>query len=262
MSDKSPSPQPAFDLSGKIALITGGNRGLGFAIADALAGAGAKIVIAARDDQTAGECIAKLRGQGTDCIFVQTDVAQEESRSRCVEAAVAHFGSLHILVNNAGISIRKLPEQLSLEDWESVIAVNLTAPFALARLAYPHIKRAGGGKIINIGSLYSTFGAPMVAPYAASKGGVVQLTRALATAWAKDAIQVNALIPGWHDTDLTARARQDVAGLEERVVGRTPAGRWGTPDDIRGAAVFLASSASDFVTGASVVVDGGFSVQG
>jgi 2-deoxy-D-gluconate 3-dehydrogenase len=261
MQDESFQPQRLFDLSGKVALVTGGNRGLGFAIAEGLAGAGAKIVIAARDRQAGEEGLAKLRERGADCAFAQTDVAQEDSRRRCIDAAVSQFGRLDILVNNAGINIRKAPEQLSLDEWRSVIEINLTAPFALAALAYPHLKKAGG-KIINIGSLYSTFGAALVAPYAASKGGIVQLTRVLATAWAKDNIQVNALLPGWHDTELTVRARKDVTGLEERVIGRTPAGRWGTPQDILGAAVFLASPASDFVTGASLVVDGGFSAQG
>jgi 2-deoxy-D-gluconate 3-dehydrogenase len=122
--------------------------------------------------------------------------------------------------------------------------------------------RAGGGKIVNIGSMMSIFGASFTAPYAASKGGIVQLTKALATAWAKDNIQVNAVLPGWIDTELTRQARQQVAGLHERVLARTPAGRWGTPDDHAGIAVFLASPASDFVTGTAIAVDGGYSVQG
>ncbi|MEI9997570.1 MAG: glucose 1-dehydrogenase [Rhizomicrobium sp.] len=255
-------PRLLFDLTSKVALITGGNRGLGLAIAEGLAGFGAKIVIAARDQAAAEDSLATLRTSGADCIFVKTEVEGADSRQHCIEAAVDRFGRLDILVNNAGISIRKPPEELSLDEWHKVIEVNLTAPFALATAAYPALKKSGGGKIINIGSLYSTFGAPLVAPYAASKGGIVQLTRSLATAWAKDNIQVNALLPGWHDTELTARARTDVAGLNEKVLSRTPAGRWGTPADIRGAAIFLASPASDFVTGASLVVDGGFSVQG
>jgi 2-deoxy-D-gluconate 3-dehydrogenase len=131
-----------------------------------------------------------------------------------------------------------------------------------AQAVYPHMKAAGGGKIVNIGSMYSIFGAPLVAPYAASKGGVAQLTRSLATAWAADNIQVNAILPGWHDTDLTRSAREQVPGLNEIVMSRTPAGRWGEPDDLAGAAVFLASPASDFVTGVLLPVDGGFSARG
>jgi 2-deoxy-D-gluconate 3-dehydrogenase len=143
-----------------------------------------------------------------------------------------------------------------------VIATNLTSAFVCAQAAYPAMREAGGGKIINIGSMMSIFGASFTTPYAASKGGIVQMTRALATAWAKDNIQVNAVLPGWIDTNLTRKARADVAGLHDRVLARTPAGRWGTPEDHAGIAVFLASAASNFVTGAAIPVDGGYSVQG
>ena len=156
-----------------------------------------------------------------------------------------------ILINNAGINIRKPPEQLGLDEWRQVCG----------RAAHPHLKRAGGGKIINIGSMLSIFGASFAPAYGASKGGVVQLTRSQASAWAGDNIQVNAVLPGWIDTELTQRARQDVAGLNERVIARTPAGRWGRIDDLAGVAVFLASAASDFVTGTAIPVDGGYSMQ-
>jgi 2-deoxy-D-gluconate 3-dehydrogenase len=139
---------------------------------------------------------------------------------------------------------------------------NLTGAFLCAQAAYPAMKQAGGGKIINIGSMMSLFGAPYATPYAASKGGIVQMTKALATAWATDNIQVNAVLPGWIDTDLTRRARQEVPGLHERVLARTPAGRWGTPEDHAGIAVFLASPAAGFITGTAIPVDGGFSIQG
>ena len=143
-----------------------------------------------------------------------------------------------------------------------ILETNLTSAFMCCQAAYPAMKAAGGGKIINIGSMMSIFGASFTAPYAATKGGIVQLTRALACAWAKDGIQVNAVLPGWIDSALTRQARRDIQGLEERVVARTPAGRWGTPDDFAGIAVWLASPASDFVTGAAIPVDGGYSVQG
>jgi 2-deoxy-D-gluconate 3-dehydrogenase len=143
-----------------------------------------------------------------------------------------------------------------------VIDTNLSSAFLCCQAAYPAMLRAGGGKIVNIGSMMSIFGAPFTAAYAASKGGLVQLTRALATAWAKDNIQVNAVLPGWIDTDLTRRAREQVPGLHDRVVARTPAARWGTPDDLAGIAVFLASPASDFITGTAIPIDGGYSVQG
>jgi 2-deoxy-D-gluconate 3-dehydrogenase len=143
-----------------------------------------------------------------------------------------------------------------------VVNTNLTSAFLCAQAAYPEMKRAGGGKIINIGSMTSIFGVPFAAPYASAKGGIVQLSRALATSWARDNIQVNAVLPGWIDTDLTRTARKQVEGLHERVVARTPAGRWGAPEDFAGIAAFLASSASDFLTGTAIPVDGGYSVQG
>src|SRR5205807_4549821 len=141
---------------------------------------------------------------------------------------------------------------LQAEEWRLVLDTNLTSAFVASQAAYPHVKRAGGGKIINIGSMMSLFGASFVAPYGASKGGIVQLTKALATAWAKDNIQVNAVLPGWIDTALTRQARKDVQGLHERVLARTPAGRWGAPEDLAGVAVFLSSSSSDFVTGVAI----------
>ncbi len=157
--------------------------------------------------------------------------------------------------------MRKQPQDYTLEEWRLVVDTNLTAAFVASQAAYPHMKRAGGGKIVNIGSMMSLFGASFVAPYGASKGGIVQLTKALATAWAKDDIQVNAVLPGWIDTALTRRARAEVPGLHERVLARTPAGRWGTPEDLAGIAVFLCSAASDFVTGTAIPVDGGYSSQ-
>jgi 2-deoxy-D-gluconate 3-dehydrogenase len=143
-----------------------------------------------------------------------------------------------------------------------VLDANLTSAFVACQAAYPHFRTAKAGKIVNVGSMMSLFGASFVAPYGASKGGMVQLSRALAAAWAKDNVQVNAVLPGWIDTDLTRRARKDVAGLHERVLARTPAARWGTADDLAGVAVFLASRASDFVTGTAIPVDGGYSAQG
>jgi 2-deoxy-D-gluconate 3-dehydrogenase len=179
-----------------------------------------------------------------------------------IAAASEHFGRVDILVNNAGTNIRKQPHDYSLEEWSTVLDTNLTSIFLCCQAAYPAMVQAGAGKIINIGSMMSIFGAPFASAYAASKGGVVQLTRALATAWAKQNIQVNAVLPGWIDTTLTRKARQEVQGLHERVVARTPAQRWGTPQDMAGIAVFLASGASDFVTGTAIPVDGGYSVQG
>jgi len=164
------------------------------------------------------------------------------------------------LVNNAGTAIRKMPQDYTEEEWHQVLDTNLTGAFFCSQAAYAPMKAGGGGKMINIGSMMSLFGAPYATPYASSKGGIVQMTRAMATAWAKDNIQVNAVLPGWIDTDLTRRARREVPGLHERVENRTPAGRWGTPPDMAGIAAFLASPASDFVTGTAIPVDGGYSI--
>jgi 2-deoxy-D-gluconate 3-dehydrogenase len=173
----------------------------------------------------------------------------------------ARHAQVDILVNNAGTTVRKMPQDLSLSDWHQVMDTNLTSAFLCSRAVHPHLQRAGGGKVINIGSMLSIFGAPYASAYGASKGGVVQFTRSLATAWAGDNIQVNAVLPGWIDTELTQGARQQVAGLYERVLARTPAGRWGAPGDLAGVAVFLASAASDFITGTAIPVDGGYSVS-
>jgi len=251
-----------FDLTGRVAIVTGGNGGIGLGMARGLAQAGAAVVLAARNVGKSTDAVKELEAMGAKAAMVKVDVTSEASCREMVQKAVDRFGRLDILVNNAGTNIRKQPQEYSLQEWHMVLDTNLTSAFACAQAAYPAMVRAGGGKIINIGSMMSIFGASFTAPYAASKGGMVQLTRALATAWAKDNIQVNAVLPGWIDTDLTRKAREQVSGLHERVLARTPAGRWGTPDDHAGIAVFLASPASDFVTGTAIPVDGGYSVQG
>ena len=246
-----------FDLKGKAALVTGGNGGIGLGMAQALAAAGARVAIAGRD-ATKNATAARAVGG----IAIAADMLDERACRGMVSEAVDKLGRLDILVNNAGINIRKRPEEYSLDEFRRVIDSNLTSAFVACQAAYPHLQQAGGGKIVNIGSMMSIFGASFVAAYGSSKGGIVQLTRALACAWAKDNIQVNAVLPGWIDTALTQRARSEIGGLHERVVARTPAGRWGTPEDMGGIAVFLCSPASDFITGTAIPVDGGYSVQG
>jgi len=248
-----------FDLQGKAALVTGGNGGIGLGMARALARAGAKVAIAGRD---AAKNAAAAKALSGEALTIQADLRKEASCRAMVDEAAGKLGRLDILVNNAGINIRKQPQEYALEEWREVLDTNLTSAFVAARAAYPHMKRAGAGKIVNIGSMMSIFGAAFVAPYGASKGGIVQLTRSLACAWARDNIQVNAVLPGWIDTALTRQARKDVPGLHERVLARTPAGRWGEPEDLAGIAVFLCSKASDFVTGTAIPVDGGYSVAG
>ena len=247
-----------FDLSGRVAVITGGNGGIGLGMARGLAQAGARIVVAARNADKAEAAVAALGGQSA---FIAFDVADENSCRAMIAEAAERFDRLDILVNNAGTSIRKPPETYTAAEWHAVLDTNLTGAFLCSQAAHAAMKR-GGGKIINIGSMFSLFGSAYAAPYAASKGALVQLTKSLATAWAEDNIQVNAVLPGWIDTELTRDARRQVTGLHERVLARTPAGRWGVPDDLAGVAVFLASAASDFVIGAVIPVDGGFAAMG
>jgi 2-dehydro-3-deoxy-D-gluconate 5-dehydrogenase len=250
-----------FDLKGRVAIVTGGNGGIGLGMARGLASAGAAIVVAARNEQKSAAAVAELQAAGVDSGFIAVDVAQEPSCRALVEATLARFGRLDILVNNAGVNTRKQPEAYGPAEWHEIVDVNLAGAFFCAQAAYPAMLKAGGGKIINVGSMTSIFGASFAAPYAASKGGIVQLTRSLAVAWAKDNIQVNAVLPGWIDTELTEGARRQIEGLQERVVARTPTGRWGRPADFAGVTVFLASPASDFVTGTAIPIDGGYSVQ-
>ena len=249
-----------FDLKGKVAVVTGGNGGIGLGMAKGLAQAGAKIAIAAQNAEKAKGAIAEIEKLGTEAAFFPVDVGKEPDCRKMIVAVAAKFGRLDILVNCSGIAIRKRPETYTDDEWRKVLDINLTGTFACSQAAYAEMKKAGGGKIINIGSLMSIFGGPLSAPYAASKGAVVQLTKSLAAAWAKDNIQVNVILPGWIDTELTVAARQQMEGLDEKVHTRTPAGRWGKPEEFAGIAVFLASGASSYVTGAAITVDGGYSV--
>jgi 2-deoxy-D-gluconate 3-dehydrogenase len=251
-----------FSLTGRVAIVTGGNSGIGFGIAQGLAEAGAILVIVGRRATANAEAVKALEARGAKALAIEADVAIEADCARLIAEAAERGGRIDILVNNSGMAIRKQPQDYSTAEWRQVIDVNLSSAFYCAHAAYPHMCRAGGGKIINIGSMMSIFGAPFAVAYGASKGGIVQMTKGLATAWAKDNIQSNAILPGWIDTPFTRTAREQVAGLNERVLARTPAGRWGVPADFAGAAVFLASSASDFVNGASLVVDGGYSSMG
>jgi 2-deoxy-D-gluconate 3-dehydrogenase len=251
-----------FDLTGRVALVTGGNGGIGLGMAAALADAGAEIVITGRNRAKNDAALAALATAGRAAHSLEADLTDAEACRAMVGAAAARFGRLDILINNAGTTVRKPPQDCTLAEWHTVLTTNLTSAFVACQAAHPAMKRAGGGKIINIGSMMSLFGTAYATAYAASKGGIVQMTKALASAWAPDNIQVNAVLPGWIDTELTRAARREVGGLHERVLARTPAGRWGMPDDMGGVAVFLASRASDFVTGTAIPVDGGYSAQG
>ncbi len=251
-----------FTLSGKVAVVTGGNGGIGLGMARGLAQAGAKIVVAGRNAQKSAQAVKELQALGANAIALEVDVTDEQSCCQLIADAVSKMGRLDILVNNAGTNIRKQPQEYSIAEWRQVLDTNLTSAFVCSNAAYPHMKQVGAGKIINIGSMMSIFGASFSTVYAATKGGIVQMARSMASAWAADNIQVNCVLPGWIDTELTQGARRDVQGLHDRVLARTPAARWGVPGDFSGIAVFLASPASDFVTGTAIPVDGGYSIQG
>jgi 2-dehydro-3-deoxy-D-gluconate 5-dehydrogenase len=247
--------ESTFDLTGKVAIVTGGNGGIGFGIAKGLARAGANIVVAARHASKNAQAIIALQGLGVNALGILTDVQDEAAVQMMVEAALEAFGQVNILVNNAGINIRRTPQDYTLAEWQQVLNTNLTGVFLCSRAVYPYMLKAGGGKIINIGSMTSIFGSSVSAAYAATKGGVVQFTKSLALFWAKDNIQVNAILPGWFHTDLTAFASSARYNL---IKARIPHGRWGESDELAGAAVFLASYASDYITGISLPVDGGY----
>ena len=204
----------------------------------------------------------ELRGAGFDADFLTADLRRSEDCRRIVDEAHRRHGRIDVLVNNAGVSVRKTPQDYTLEDWHHVLDTNLTAAFLTSQACHPHFVAQGGGKIINIGSLMSLFGSPYAAAYGASKGGILLLTKSLCCAWSKDNIQVNAILPGWIETDMGRGARKAFPDLDTKVLTRTPAGRWGQPDDFEGIAVFLASAASDFVNGTGISLDGGYSAMG
>ena len=248
-----------FDLTGKVAVVTGGNGGIGLGIAMGLAGAGANIVVAARSVEKTAQALEDIRALGVEAYGITVDVNQEPAIQRMVTDTIDHMGRLDILVNNSGIAVRAQPQDLTAAQWDSVVDVNLRAAFLTSKEVYSHMVNAGGGKLINVGSMYSLFGSDWGAPYAASKAGLVQLTKSLAVAWAKDNIQVNAVLPGWFVTDLTRGIPEADPDRYDNINRRIPTGRWGEPSELGGAAVFLASAASDYVTGATLTVDGGYS---
>lgn len=251
-----------FDLSGRVALVTGGNGGIGLGFARGLAKAGAAVMVAGRNAAKNAAAAAELTALGARAEAVEVDVTDEASIRAMVATTADRMGRLDILVNNAGTNIRNRPESYRMEDWHTVIATNLTSGMIAAQAAHPHLKKGGVGRVINNGSMLSIFGLPFHAAYGASKGGVVQMTRSLAVAWAEDGITVNVILPGWIDTDLTKKARQDMANLNDDVLRRSPIRRWGAPADFEGVAAFLASDAASFITGVAIPVDGGFSVHG
>jgi 2-dehydro-3-deoxy-D-gluconate 5-dehydrogenase len=247
----------SFQLSGRNALVTGSHKGLGAAIAIALAEAGANVGCHGRDPQPGHAC-DEIRALGKKTFYLAGDVADPKVCSDLIEKTADEFGSIDILVNNAGIIRRAPAAEHSIAYWNEVIAVDLTAVFRLSQLAGQQmIRRAHGGKIVNIASVLSFQGGVNVPGYAAAKGGVAQLTKALSNEWAAKKINVNAIAPGYMATDNTEALRNDAA-RSRQILERIPAGRWGEPRDLTGAAVFLCSSASDYVHGHILMVDGGW----
>lgn len=250
-----------FDLTGRVALITGGNGGLGLGMALGLAEAGADIVIAARNAEKNAAAVAAIASAGRRAVAVPVNLASDSDIDDMVARAAARFGHIDILVNNAGATVRKAPEDITAAEWDGVLDVNLRAAFLACRAVYPHFKAQGGGKIISIGSMFSIFGGGgSGAPYSSSKGGIVQLAKSFAVAWAADNIQSNAILPGWFMTELTQAIPETQPERYDLINRRIPMGRWGDASELQGAAVFLASRASDYVTGAVITVDGGYSV--
>lgn len=251
---------PSFDLTGKRALVTGGTQGIGEAIAIALAQAGATVVINARNQQKLDDCLLRMSQMGIEAEACAFDITDSGMVRNAVDEIEKRSGPIDILVNNAGIIKRAPAEDLEEEDWNAVINTNLTAPFTLSKYVGRYMIKRRSGKIINICSLMSELGRDTVTAYAAAKGGLKMLTRNLATEWAQYNIQVNGIGPGYIATPINTSYREPGNPLNDYILSRTPAGRWGTPQDLAGTAVFLASSASDFVNGQIIYVDGGLLV--
>lgn len=247
---------PLFDLTGRIALVTGSSQGIGLALARGLGQAGASLVLNGRDEAKLSAAADRLRGEGLRVSTAAFDVTQGAAAEQAVARVEAEVGPIGILVNNAGIHRRAPLEEMSETQWREVIDANLTSAFIVTRQVAPRMIARRAGKIINTCSVMSELGRPTTGNYAAAKGGLKMLTRAMATEWAKHNLQINGLGPGYFDTELTKPLVQNPA-FNDWIRARTPAGRWGKPEELVGAAVFLASPASDFVNGQIIYVDGG-----
>jgi len=253
--------QSLFDLSGRVAVVTGGNRGIGRAIALGMARAGASVAVLARNEGLNYHVQEELRSIGRPSMVRRLDVTERHALAPAIAAVEHELGGLDILVNNAGNAVFSggvLNE--SALDWDTTMATHINASFLLSQLvAKSMVRRQRGGKIVNLASMYSIFGSGMVPSYAAAKGAIVQLTKSMAIELAAYNIQVNAIAPGWIETDMTAMARE--SPMNEAILARTPAQRWGQPEELVRAAVFLSSRGADFITGVMLPVDGGYSVK-
>jgi 2-deoxy-D-gluconate 3-dehydrogenase len=249
-----------FDLTGSVAVVTGGNGGIGRSIALGMAQAGAAVAVFGRSDEKNQRVLAELKTIGVPSLAMQVDVTDRAGLEPALEKVESQLGSVGILVNNAGnVSLSGGVLQETPEDWDSVIETQLNAVFLLSKLAAGSMVRQNGGKIINIGSMYSYFGSGLIPSYSAAKGAIVQLTKSMAIELAPHNIQVNAIAPGWIETDMTAPVK--TMPLNDEILARTPAGRWGQAEEVAGTAVYLASKASGFVTGTTIRVDGGYAIR-
>ncbi len=258
-----PENTSPFDLSGRVAVVTGGNRGIGRSIALGLAGAGASVAVVARNASRNAEVLAELQALGGEATALCLDVTHRSALTEAMAEIEGNLGAIDILVNNAGVAlisggVLSEPE----ETWDITIETHLNASFLISKLAAQSMARRRRGKIINLASMYSYFGSGVAPSYSAAKGAIVQLTKSMAIELAPHNIQVNAIAPGWITTDMTAPLRDDPdwKDFQDLILARTPAGRWGEADEIAGAAVFLASNAADFITGTTLPVDGGYSI--
>jgi 2-dehydro-3-deoxy-D-gluconate 5-dehydrogenase len=248
-----------FDLAGRVAVVTGGNGGIGLGIALGLAEAGASVAILARNEEKNRAALEQLKAHNVPTLAHKLDVTRRADLRPAMEAVERTLGPVDILVNNAGISVVRSPLKHDAESWDRVMETNLNSAFLLSQIAAQSMAARKRGKIINIASEYSRFGSGAVPSYAAAKGGLVQLTKSMAIALAPNNVQVNAIVPGWIWSDMTIGVKG--TPFYDEIITRTPAGRFGEPAEMAGAAVFLASSASDFVTGSTVYVDGGFAIR-
>ena len=250
-----------FDLNGRVAVVTGGNGGLGRGISLGLAKSGAAIAIFGRNQAKNDSVLTELQSIGVSCTAVTVDLTKRDELAPAFALVEATLGTVDILVNNAGnVSLSGGVMNEADSNWDNVIATHLNATFLLSKIAAKGMLSRKTGKIINIGSMYSSFGSGLTPSYSAAKGAIIQLTKSMAIEFAASNVQVNAIVPGWFETDMTAPIKTMPAMVDE-ILLRTPAGRWGQADELAGAAVFLASRASDFVTGTTLVVDGGYSIR-
>ena len=252
-----------FDLTGKVAIITGGNGGLGLGIAKGLASEGCAVALVGRNQEKIDTAVAEIEALGAKALGVKADVSSEDDVNRMVKETADHFGRVDILFNNAAISWGIPPEKMTLEEWNQFIAIDLTSCFLCAKACYPEMVKAGGGKIINVGSaITANKGFGKLVHYAAAKGGMDHMTQSLARAWGKDNIQVNALLPGLVHTEMMPCFGPNKIGpVVDYIEKKTPVGRYGMPDDFEGISIFLSSQASSFMTGSIIVADGGLSIS-